>query len=663
MITKNINGNDISQAFIDQIRSDSPNVIARLMLNGSQIDCDIVGISVEKGSCGDDTFSLGNVFATKLTATLKNLTVSLKGQEIDYQVGAWTGSDYEYINVCTVKVTDAKSTRYQTEITAYSSVVADTAGAFDASELSTIADVAEAIETQINRDISFFEGIDTTQEITASVGGLTVYQALQVLAICCGGYVINTNDNNIKVMQYDATPTLSVDTGMMIDLPVIEEVPYIVTGVYCLVQEESEDTDGNIIPAIAYSDTVVDIVTDDDGTYTLVFSDGSTFSAVSPDDTMVNLAFSSVYVTQGIYTSNIVKILTYEYYPADVDLTLGDPRLEGDDVLSLTDVDGQIYTVPCHKITHSYDGGFSSAITAVRATDVENSIGTVPPITAQLQQVGKDIVKAQNTASDAQRIARNNAQYFWFLETGSADIGTGAHITEIPKEQFMANPSGGNLLARSNGIAVRDGLTELATFGADGARVGASDYIEISEDGLIIGTDGYAKVQIAHINGETVIVDTTVAKSIKISNNGIELTDAQGRGLLVSGGNLYVSNDDYANKEIVDFVYEKGASGAWKYEKWVSGKVEAWGTILFSTLTFSAGGALYKSVNNAFSIPSGIFSATPTHGDAFIMGANMDYIGATVGGLSATGGNCEVWKAVSGNGTNVYVHIHLVYVP
>jgi hypothetical protein len=81
--------------------------------------------------------------------------------------------------------------------------------------------------------------------------------------------------------------------------------------------------------------------------------------------------------------------------------------------------------------------------------------------------------KAQETANQAYRIAGTTNQYFWFRGTGD---DTGAHITEIPQEQWddPDSPyyqSGGNLLARSNGIAVRDGLTELATFGADGTTI------------------------------------------------------------------------------------------------------------------------------------------------------------------------------------------------
>lgn len=70
-------------------------------------------------------------------------------------------------------------------------------------------------------------------------------------------------------------------------------------------------------------------------------------------------------------------------------------------------------------------------------------------------------------ALSAKQIAEDTNQYFWHTESGT---DTGAHITEIPKDDFLEDPTngGGNLLARSNGIAVRDGLTELGTFAADG---------------------------------------------------------------------------------------------------------------------------------------------------------------------------------------------------
>lgn len=95
-------------------------------------------------------------------------------------------------------------------------------------------------------------------------------------------------------------------------------------------------------------------------------------------------------------------------------------------------------------------------------------------------QTNKVVSIVQNVVNVVSKIAGDTAQHFWVTEEGT---DTGAHITEIPQEDFLADPEhgGGNLLARSNGIAVRDGLTELATFSQDGLDVNVSD----SNDNLV----------------------------------------------------------------------------------------------------------------------------------------------------------------------------------
>lgn len=78
-----------------------------------------------------------------------------------------------------------------------------------------------------------------------------------------------------------------------------------------------------------------------------------------------------------------------------------------------------------------------------------------------------------DTAVEAKQKAETTEQYFW-------SDASGAHITEIPKDTFEQNPSGSNLLATSTGIAVRDGSTDLATFGASGAQVGKSEESKVT---------------------------------------------------------------------------------------------------------------------------------------------------------------------------------------
>lgn len=104
----------------------------------------------------------------------------------------------------------------------------------------------------------------------------------------------------------------------------------------------------------------------------------------------------------------------------------------------------------------------------------------------EIEKTNVTLKTVEGVATEAHKIAGNTDQYFWHVTSGE---DTGAHLTEIPQDQFLADPEngGGNLLARTNGIAIRDGLTELAQFGTTvvlGHESGS--HAEISPNGMSI---------------------------------------------------------------------------------------------------------------------------------------------------------------------------------
>lgn len=87
-------------------------------------------------------------------------------------------------------------------------------------------------------------------------------------------------------------------------------------------------------------------------------------------------------------------------------------------------------------------------------------------------------------------IAGDDNQYFWHQETGT---DTGSHITEIPKEDFIQNPRGFNILIRSIGLAIRNALDELAQFTSSLIRLGKAGEgrIEIAQNQIgLYNADG-----------------------------------------------------------------------------------------------------------------------------------------------------------------------------
>ena len=82
----------------------------------------------------------------------------------------------------------------------------------------------------------------------------------------------------------------------------------------------------------------------------------------------------------------------------------------------------------------------------------------------------------------------NTVQYFWNETTGEF---AGAHITEMPQDEFKQDPENGgaNLIIRSTNLGFRDGTRDMATFGEDGQTFN-NDY---GEEVLTIGKLPYSE--------------------------------------------------------------------------------------------------------------------------------------------------------------------------
>lgn len=170
-----------------------------------------------------------------------------------------------------------------------------------------------------------------------------------------------------------------------------------------------------------------------------------------------------------------------------------------------------------------------------------------------------------DTANEAHTIASNTEQHFWVTESGS---DTGAHITEKTKEAFLADPQNGgsNLLARSNGVAVRDGLTELATYGASGVQVGktGSSHVNVGASSISM-SDGQNTVYEVKQASNPIVMTKVFNRSVASAfpSSLIRETIALGREVsswekitmnctLKRGGQTYTYSPTYTSAPITD---------------------------------------------------------------------------------------------------------------
>ena len=383
----------ITDSFKTAITGDNRQFLARLMLNGEELDCSIKRVTVTKGSCAtQDEFTVGTVIGSTLNAELIGLTTGVKGRELRLDIGLDVGNGYEWVSLGYFQVTESNKTAYTTSLTGYGRTVSKTGGTFNAPATPTLVAIANSITANIGVDVIFDESINTSLVAGGSLEGESNYGALQVLASCAGGYAVDTWDGKIQIKQFKSAVTHSVDAGMMLELPEVEEDEFEVTGVKVVVREETDEEAG-----IAYEQGVVNLIT------------------------------SNPYETQLMFNFNATSIIGYKYRPAEIGLSVGDPRIEGSDVLAVNDVNGNVYTVPCHQVTHTYDGGFSTHIIAVKATPQDLDIGSYTPITRQLDVINASAINAQLSADSAKQSAIDAKQ--------SADQASASASTALTKAQ------------------------------------------------------------------------------------------------------------------------------------------------------------------------------------------------------------------------------------
>lgn len=166
-------------------------------------------------------------------------------------------------------------------------------------------------------------------------------------------------------------------------------------------------------------------------------------------------------------------------------------------------------------------------------------------VTAEIS--GRTAEEAQTMASEAEQTANGIKQHFWTDDDG-------AHVTEATQEDYQQDPAnaGGNTLITSQGMAIRKGTTELASFGNSVllGKIGGMQVEQTTTGMKFIGSDGYYYAKITADSSSGLDISNTASMLHVRIGNIIELVNDMGEGLQVNAtsgditatGNLTASN-------------------------------------------------------------------------------------------------------------------------
>ncbi len=336
------------------IQQDSRSFKASIITGKNTITKGIRSIRFNGGSNGEDDFSIGSTVAQYVEVVLDKIDFTIENKEISISIGLAGREASEDIPMGIYTAAKPKMDENQVTFTAYDRMM----------KLENVCalDLPQDTDTiAVLKGISKSTGVLIRTENLQSLAmkkpiGYTSREVLSYIAQMYGGFAVCNRSGEIEIFsytdsQYHLKPSRYWDTFQHSDLPLLLEK------ITCYTGKDTEGADISI-------------------------SRGSGGRA---------LVFSNPFFTENCMDSVWKKLSGYTYMPGSIRF-LGDPRIDPWDILTVEDLSGNTYKVPVMKLTHEFDGGFSTTVEAVGKTEAEQVSGFQGPNTRNMDRYYAELV-------------------------------------------------------------------------------------------------------------------------------------------------------------------------------------------------------------------------------------------------------------------------------
>lgn len=367
-----------SELYDTTIQMDSRSFVCRVTVGADTLTSEVNRFVQTLGSCGADSFTVGCVFASYVDITLSAASVPLAGRELYVEMGlCLPGGTVEYVPMgyYTAFPPDIEKTRGRVTVKAADRLSSKCGGLYAPSVAfpASIGQLLDDIETQAG--ISVETVLDVSGTVTEPVEGLLYREALGYIAGLLGGFCYADRYGVIRIAAYPGSRTAEVGAGRCLDDAQMAEDSYTVGSLAVTVKAGGTDADGNEDAGVSYAE-----------------GSGEGISVSNP------------YMTRELFDAMKGRVLGYTYRPGTVRF-LGDPRIGPEDALEVTDWAGDKYLLPGMAITHDYDGGLTTTVTAPgRAVSDMSARGPLQSAMDRLladMVLTKEVVAKKITADDA----------------------------------------------------------------------------------------------------------------------------------------------------------------------------------------------------------------------------------------------------------------------
>lgn len=382
---------EVSEEFINTIRSPSRTFNARLKINGKWYSTGLKKMTYENSSSSEESLQLGSAVSAKIELTVAKIDELFENTEISVEIGLkLQGGAYEYVPVGIFTAEHPTNDENSTTFTAYDRMI-KTTGIYisDLSYPAKAKDVLNEISVQCGVLIDT-SGIDVV--IEKKPEGYTCREMIGYIASLVGGFACVNRIGTIIIKWYE-------QTDFKLDLSRIMTF---------------EKTESN------YHLDYLTANIDNSNSYT---AGGGTLGVTFDNPFMTSSGLEDVY--------NKIKGFTYREVelkaPADI-------RLDVWDIITAA-VNGVEYSVPVMNIVYEYDGGMSMTVKSFGKTEVETSTDFKGPTSKAVERMYSELITTKELVAkkvDAEWVKANTV-------TSEKVISIEADILSIKNNYLQTN--------------------------------------------------------------------------------------------------------------------------------------------------------------------------------------------------------------------------------
>ena len=507
------------------IESDTRTFRARLLLDRKEISGDIRSLSINKGSCGSSDFAPGSVFSSYIDVTLDGCNQKLEGKELTLQIGTVMENSVEWTAIGLFTVDKPSTSAYSTSFSGLGRISSKMGGlynpaiTFPATVKAVLSEISSATGVKVATG-----SLDTSIVIETKPSGYMYREMLAFIAGFYFGYATEAADGSVIIRQYQKTATASTNGDKTTELPTFQDLDAEVTGVKVVVGTET-DSEGN--------------------SQDKFFTKGT-----------VNVAVSNPFMTQAIFNKYVDSFIGFQYRPATVNVTTGDFRLEATDTLSVTDVKGVEHIVPCMAVTHTFDGGIQTAITAPAIKDTGDSAQSFRgPLNQAVSVIQAQLLIVESIAAKALTVDKADIKYAQIkdLDVVKENVETLVADNVTINSKLTANEASINsLIAKDAEIDGKLTAQDASIKKLDAEKLSAEDanltYATIES---LKATDA----TITNLSGDYASFKDTTTETLKAQT--ADIVDLKANKLSATDADIRYANIDFTNigKAAMEYFY------------------------------------------------------------------------------------------------------------